>query len=115
MIASNSDTRPLLSDLRQNMVSVDVVLTSEMLGCYKPHPEFYARMLRACNLRADEMIYVGDTISSDVEGPMQAGIQAVWLNRRGESSPATGMIEIDSLEKLPAVMASIAKSRDRIK
>ncbi|MBQ5311717.1 MAG: HAD hydrolase-like protein, partial [Oscillospiraceae bacterium] len=34
-----------------------------------------------------EVIHIGDSVSSDVQGAANAGIRALWLNRFGKSIP----------------------------
>ncbi|WP_211748605.1 HAD family hydrolase [Paenibacillus sp. Marseille-Q4541] len=35
----------------------------------------------------DEVIHVGDSLSSDIEGAQRLGIQAIWLNRLNKQLP----------------------------
>ena len=34
-----------------------------------------------------EVIHIGDSVSSDVQGASKVGIRALWLNRFGKSVP----------------------------
>lgn len=59
------------------------IFISEDLGLVKPSAEFF----RACFSRIDsfdpaETIMVGDSLTSDVAGGINAGIQTVWYNPR---------------------------------
>lgn len=46
----------------------------------KPHPDFYFEIAKKYNFSNDEILYVGDTFSSDVKGAKLAGIANVWFN-----------------------------------
>ena len=108
IIASNSDTRPLLDDIRRNHISCDCLLTSESLKVYKPRPEFYQEMLKVCQYMSNEVVYVGDSILQDVEGSKLAGIQAIWLNRKKDRSSEIEVPQITSLEELPGILETLA-------
>ena len=100
-IASTTDTRPLLSDLKRNNLQFDHIFTSESLRAYKPDPIFYTRILDALNADVSQALFVGDSLTDDVFGPQQLGIRTCWLNRKGA---ARGNIvpddEIDNLSGL---------------
>ena len=52
--------------------------------------------LKKCGLSADEVIHIGDSISSDVKGASSIGIKPLWLNRFGKAVP-DGVESIESL------------------
>lgn len=60
---------------------VDVVVTSAQAGTRKPHPQIFEHTLERCGVKAGEALFVGDTWSPDVEGPIDIGMQAVHLVR----------------------------------
>jgi 2-haloalkanoic acid dehalogenase type II len=84
IIASNSDTTPLNADFERYGIKADMMITSEMLKFYKPHMQFYKKMLEKIKLKKDEIIYVGDTLKNDVFIPKKLGIKAVWINRKNK-------------------------------
>ncbi|MEU0151094.1 HAD family hydrolase [Micromonospora fulviviridis] len=47
----------------------------------KPAPEFYAAVVEAAGVPAEQVAYVGDSLAHDVVGPQRAGLRGVWLNR----------------------------------
>ncbi|GIP39418.1 dUMP phosphatase [Paenibacillus sp. J31TS4] len=63
------------------------VVVSEDAGCEKPDPEIYRRALACFGVSPEEALFVGDSWKNDVQGPMKAGMQAVWYNRLGEALP----------------------------
>ena len=52
--------------------------------------------LKKCGLLADEVIHIGDSISSDVKGASSIGIKPLWLNRFGKEIPEG----VESIENL---------------
>ena len=87
LIASNTDTVPLLENLRANGIEADGIWTSESLRLYKPDPRFYEALMSEAKLSPEEVIFVGDSPEEDISGPKKAGMKTVFLNRRGSSCP----------------------------
>ena len=72
------------------------VFTSEDARSYKPRKELFELALQKTGLKPDEVIHIGDSISSDVKGASELGINALWLNRFGKNIP-DGVSSISSL------------------
>lgn len=76
----------------------------------KPDQRFYSAVLTAAGaVRADRVVYVGDSLAHDVVGPQAAGLRAVWLNRRGESCPPEVCpdAQVTTLAQLPDALADL--------
>lgn len=82
VIASNTDTAPLLENLRYNNMNADSVFTSESLNCYKPNVKFYKTILASLNVCAAEAMFVGDSLVDDVQAPQKLGLKTCWINRK---------------------------------
>lgn len=82
---------------------IDVVVPSARVGHRKPHREIYARVLAKAGVAAAEALFVGDSLSADVEGPLRAGIPAVHLLRSDRPSPARW--QIDDIARLRDLLA----------
>lgn len=61
----------------------DFMVTSESLGVAKPALEFFNFAMNQANCTSDEVVYIGDTWDTDVEGGMAAGMITYWY-RRGQ-------------------------------
>jgi putative hydrolase of the HAD superfamily len=59
----------------------DVTVSSAWVGARKPHPRIYMHTLDQLQLGADEVLFVGDTWSCDVDGPRAAGMTSVYVRR----------------------------------
>lgn len=70
------------------------VVISERVGVQKPHPEIFAHARDAAavavgaDLAPGEILYVGDSLSSDVRGGRRAGWPVVWLGGDAEHEAA---------------------------
>ena len=85
----------------------DAVVVSGDLRRAKPDPAVYACALEAVGARPRDAVMVGDSLANDVDGPIAAGLSAIWLNRSCESRPADrdDLVEIADLHALPAALA----------
>lgn len=63
------------------------VFTSEDALSYKPRKELFEYALKQTGLKADEVLHIGDSLSSDMKGAGALGIKAVWVNRNGKPVP----------------------------
>lgn len=43
--------------------------------------------LKSTGISATEVIHIGDSLSSDINGAGACGIQSVWINRSGREVP----------------------------
>lgn len=84
IIASNTDTEPLLQNFEYNNLQFDKMFTSELLKCYKPDEQFYRRILDEIACSADEAVFVGDSGEEDVIAPKKVGMTTVWVDRKNK-------------------------------
>jgi putative hydrolase of the HAD superfamily len=81
---------------------VDVVLSSGRAGYRKPHPAIYRQVLARAGVDAAEALFVGDSQSADVDGPINVGIPAVHVLR--SDLPSTARWRIGELSQLPNLL-----------
>lgn len=86
-IVSNIDTADILEAIKYHNLTPAGVFTSEDAQAYKPRKELFELALRSTGLKADEVVHIGDSISSDVKGASSVNIRALWLNRFGKEIP----------------------------
>lgn len=82
-IGSTTDTDSLMYYLESNGLEFLRIYTSEDMRVYKPHPDFYRRILSETGWSAEECLFVGDSFVDDVCGPKSVGMKAVLLDRKG--------------------------------
>ncbi len=83
VIASNTDTEPLLQNFKYNGLKFAQIFTSESLGCYKPDVRFYTQIAGALQKKPEELIFVGDSLREDVLVPKELGMGGVLIDRKG--------------------------------
>jgi len=57
------------------------IFVSEELGVAKPSVEFYKRALEKIPFKADEVLYIGDSIKLDMEPAISLGIETLIIDR----------------------------------
>jgi FMN phosphatase YigB (HAD superfamily) len=57
------------------------IFVSEELGVAKPSVEFYKRALEKIPFKADEVLYIGDSIKLDMEPALSLGIETLIIDR----------------------------------
>ena len=83
------------------------VFISEEIGCGKPSRAYFDHVFRAVpGLTADNVLVIGDSLSSDIQGANNAGLPCCWFNPRGLPRPEGLRIdyEIRALEELPPIV-----------
>jgi HAD superfamily hydrolase (TIGR01549 family) len=61
---------------------------SEDTGFMKPDPRIFDHATRLAGVEADQILYVGDSLRSDVQGGQQAGWNVAWLVHNPEPENA---------------------------
>lgn len=82
-------------------------------GVGKPDPRIFHAAASAAQVQPFEVLHIGDDATLDVLGAMNAGLQAVWINRAGHAWPHDGPapLMLASLSPLCALLSNRAKPR----
>ena len=65
----------------------DYVFISEDVGVEKPNREFFDRVISDMDiLNLKEALVIGDSLTSDIKGANNAGIDCCWYNPKGKTS-----------------------------
>jgi len=62
-------------------------ITAISAGAAKPDARIFEQLVRDAGVAASQVLHIGDDPYADVLGAMQAGMQAVWLNRHARKWP----------------------------
>lgn len=62
------------------------VILSEEIGVNKPAPELFEYALRVAGADRNSTLMIGDAFESDILGAANAGLDQMFLNRRGEKN-----------------------------
>lgn len=80
--AGRSDEQMVRQALRRVGLDQHIahVFVAGRLGFEKSDPRFWVHIQQALHAGPDEILVVGDSFSSDVRAPVQAGLRAAWFN-----------------------------------
>ncbi len=104
-IVSNIDREDIDAAITYHGLKVAGVFTSEDAKSYKPRKELFELALRETGLKPEEVIHVGDSLSSDVKGACALGIRPIWVNRSGKEIPA----KVTAVSRLQDILECEAK------
>ena len=60
------------------------IVLSEEVGCQKPNPRIFEEALRMNGLQAEDVVMIGDSWNSDIQGAINAGIDQIWIKKNKE-------------------------------
>lgn len=86
-IVSNIDRQDILAAVEFHGLKPKKIFTSEDAKSYKPREELFEYALKSSGLKSDEVVHIGDSLSSDIKGANSIGIDAIWINRSGREVP----------------------------
>jgi HAD superfamily hydrolase (TIGR01549 family) len=93
--------------------AIDALVVSEETGYSKPAPEIFEIALERLGVNAADAVMIGDSWAADIVGARNAGIPAIWFNRRGLPAPEPGVPELRSLEPAERVLDTIFQAFGR--
>ena len=78
------------------------IVLSEEVGCQKPNQRIFEEALRRNGLAAAEVIMIGDSWNSDIQGAINACIDQIWVKwNPGQSDPdKTATCEVSNLREI---------------
>ena len=63
------------------------IVLSEEVGCQKPNPRIFEEALRMNGLQAEDVVMIGDSWNSDIQGAINAGIDQIWIRKSKDPLP----------------------------
>lgn len=86
---------------------VDDIFISEMVGYEKPNAKFFERVISKVGITdLSQALMIGDSLTSDIQGGFNAGIDTCWYNPKGveNDSSLTPTYIIKDLHELDAIV-----------
>jgi putative hydrolase of the HAD superfamily len=78
----------------------DFAIYSSKFPFRKPHPSIFQLAIRHFQLQPSEILFVGDSLSTDILGAQRVGMKTAWINRKNEQTDIGPDYELHSLEDL---------------
>ena len=63
------------------------IVLSEEVGCQKPNPRIFEEALRMNGISAEDVVMIGDSWNSDIQGAINAGIDQIWIRKSKDQLP----------------------------
>jgi len=73
----------------------ELVLQAGMHGKAKPHTTLFDKAATHLNVAKSDILHIGDSLDTDVQGANNAGCQSVWLNDQGANYAYKGLADIE--------------------
>ena len=84
------------------------IFVSEEMGYNKPDPAYFdACFARIPGFRKDRAMMVGDSLTSDILGGIQAGIATCWVNPHHKTGSIRPDYEIERIVQLEALLKNL--------
>jgi 2-haloacid dehalogenase len=106
-ILSNSDPDLLAASLRQIGVPVDLTITADIAGSYKPAHGHWERLFERDDVDRSRHVHVAASAFHDLPPAAALGIPAVWINRLAEVSDEPRAAELPDLNGLADTLDSL--------
>ena len=82
----------------------DGVVVSAVIGVEKPEAEIFEEALRVSGAERERVVHVGNDPVTDVRGASEAGLDTVFVDRRGVVEVSGATYVIPDLSKLPGIV-----------
>jgi putative hydrolase of the HAD superfamily len=83
---------------------MDGVVFSSMIGRRKPNPEIYRAALDIVGLEPDRVMFVGNRVREDYDGPRSLGMRAVICSAHNSEPLPPGIASIPKLSDLTGLL-----------
>ena len=101
---SNTDPEFLAASFERIGVPIDGQITAADAGSYKPAPGHWERFFERYGADRDRHVHVAASLFHDIAPAEALGLEAVWINRLGETSDLPRAAELKDLSRLPEVL-----------
>ena len=98
-VVTNDDLIYIQESLQEKGLCPAGIVAAELVNACKPHREIFEKALEMARAKPEEVIHIGDSITSDVEAAQAVGITPIYISR---TAPAQleGVRVIRSLEEI---------------
>ncbi len=100
--------REKISGSRLEKYFNEIVISGEV-GVGKPDPKIFEITLERTGARPDQAVMVGNGLETDIKGAQEAGVRAVWMNRKKEQ-PENNVkpdYEISDISELESILTGL--------
>lgn len=99
---SHGQRKKISQDLDLSMF--ETIIISGDYGYNKPDIRLFEKAISDLNLKPEEIAFVGDSFSRDINGSYRAGMKPIWIWPEDGRIQKSDVIRIRSIKELPAVL-----------
>lgn len=105
-VVANGDRETMSGALAFGQLEVQAAVTSEDAKSYKPDLGIFNHALQVMGIRAEEALFVGDSIYYDMQPAQKAGMFTAWVNRSGRALGGRMLPDVscDNLQQLRSMI-----------
>lgn len=98
-VLSNDDLCYLEESMRLKDLHPTGIISSEMARACKPNRAIFEKALELADVSTDEVVHIGDSVTSDVKPALELGITPIYLSRK-ENAVLNGVKVIRTLDEV---------------
>lgn len=95
-VISNNGEKFVKRAMEQNRLTPKGIISADMVKAYKPHKEIFEKALEISKMLPEEVVHIGDSYQSDVQGALSANISPILVDRKGNQE-YPGILTVKSL------------------
>lgn len=80
-VITNNGVQYVERSMQEKGLSPAGIISADMVRAYKPHKEIFDKALEVSGCKPEEVVHIGDSYMSDVQGALAAGIQPILVSR----------------------------------
>ena len=96
-VVTNDDLCYVEQSLEEKELKVAGIVAAEMVRACKPHREIFEKALEMADASPEEVIHIGDSVTSDVKPALALGITPVYLSRKKD-------VELDGVRVIRSLL-----------
>ena len=80
-VITNNGVQYVKKSMQEKGLHPAGIISADMVRAYKPHKEIFDKALEISGCKPEEVVHIGDSYMSDVQGALEAGIQPILVSR----------------------------------
>lgn len=86
----------------------DDIFISDEVGAHKPSTDFFEKIADQLNdFHSDSALMIGDSLTADIQGGNNAGIDSIWFNPKGlvNETPAVPTYQVKNYQEILTILS----------